>query len=192
MATVTMELRDVLQHQEVNLFNFTYPITDQTWKEVLEEKIIRHYYFHEIGVESIDRFLYQFETKMKEIMGYYNELYKTTLFDGDPFVTQKLTETLENMNTGNQTVSGSTDENVKSSEYPASLNPDDDILSGQSISGATTSQTRVDDLKQNQQRIIEGFMGKSYSELLREHRQSILRIDGLIIQELKHLFILVY
>ena len=191
MAMVTMELRTVLEIKS-DLFDFDYDITDLTWKEKLEQKIIDHYYFHEICDESIDKWQHLFRTKIQSIMGYYDELYKTTLFENDPLTNQRLEETIENENTGTQTVDSSLDEDTRGSDYPQHLNPENDILSGQSKTERGENQTRTDDLKNKQQRIISGYFRMPYPELLQMHRDTILRIDRMIINELKNLFIQIY
>ena len=211
MANVTMELRTVMEIKP-NLFNFDYPITDLSWKEKLEKKIIDHYFFHEICDESLDKWEHLFRTKMNAMMGYYDELYKTTLFENDPLTNQRLEETVENENTGNQQVEEENtgtqkietdmDEETKGSDYPQSQNVTNDILSGHQrtdrgedqtrTDDLKHKQTRTDDLKNKQQRIISGYFRMPYPELLQMHRDTILRIDSMIIAELKNLFIQVY
>lgn len=65
------------------LFPHPYPIWDDDYRTVLSSKIITHYYFYEIGVETPARFIVALSTKLNEIMVYYNQLYKTQL-DGLP------------------------------------------------------------------------------------------------------------
>lgn len=60
----------------VNIFNFSYPIYNVSYKVNLEKAIIRHYYFREIGSETVGRFLYNLNTLMNEVMPKYNRLYK--------------------------------------------------------------------------------------------------------------------
>lgn len=61
---------------------FTYfPLWDENYREVLCSKILAHFYFHEIGYETVPLFLFQFNRKLNEIMPYYNDLYKTQVHD---------------------------------------------------------------------------------------------------------------
>lgn len=66
------------------IFNFNYPIFDNNYKSVLETKIIKHFYTREIGAETYGLFHLWLDTKMNEIMPYYNKLYETTLLSFNP------------------------------------------------------------------------------------------------------------
>lgn len=122
-SQVTMELRDVLAMVDddgnpFELFDFDYPCY-YTGDEKLafEQKIIDHYYFHQIGSETVARFKHNFRSRMREIMPYYNQFYKScAIMDAieDPFGTVDVTETFEQTTTGNdsgsETVTGASDE----------------------------------------------------------------------------------
>lgn len=62
----------------------SYPIFDENYREQLNNKIIEHYWFREIGQETPQLFKMFLNRTMNEIMPYYNEMYKTTLLDVNP------------------------------------------------------------------------------------------------------------
>lgn len=62
-----------------------YPIFDESHRRVLNNKIVKHFYFQEVGFETQGRFLFEINNKMNEIMPYYNKLYKSELIDFNPF-----------------------------------------------------------------------------------------------------------
>ena len=66
-----------------------YPIFDESHRQVLNDKIIRHYYFREIGYETSAMFAWKFRALMFEIMPYYNQLYESELLEFDPLVDYK-------------------------------------------------------------------------------------------------------
>lgn len=70
-----------------------YPIFDEGHRAILNNKIIRHYYFREICCDSPERFNFYLETKMAEIMPYYNQLYKSELLEYNPLATEFYSET---------------------------------------------------------------------------------------------------
>lgn len=78
MANFTIELRKIANKKVVQDALSAYPIYDESHRKTLNDKIIAHYYYNEIGHETIDMFAFQLGVKMREIMPYYNELYKTT------------------------------------------------------------------------------------------------------------------
>lgn len=66
------------------IFNFPYPIFDEEYRPVLETKILKHYYTREIGMETYGLWKLKLDTKLNEIMPYYNELYLTTKYQYNP------------------------------------------------------------------------------------------------------------
>lgn len=66
----------------------SYPIWNEEYRKYLNQKIIDHYYFREIGQETPDRFNFFLRRKMNEIMPYYNKLYESELIQFDPLATE--------------------------------------------------------------------------------------------------------
>lgn len=77
MADFTIELRHVVERVGADNIGLSdYPIFDEQYREFLNAKIIDHYYYREIGLETVDMFIRQLRTKMAEIMPYYNKWYQ--------------------------------------------------------------------------------------------------------------------
>jgi hypothetical protein len=92
MAIYTVELGTLVKRgYQISLNN--YPIFDEGHRAILNNKIIRHYYFREICCDSPERFNFYLETKMDEIMPYYNQLYKSELLEYNPLATEFYSET---------------------------------------------------------------------------------------------------
>lgn len=66
------------------IFDFDFPIWDEQYRSVLCSKILKHYYTREIGLETVGLWKLKLDTKMNEIMPYYNELYETTTMKYNP------------------------------------------------------------------------------------------------------------
>lgn len=60
------------------IFNFSYPIWTESYRVVLESKILRNYYMREIGFDTVALWSLNLNNKLNVIMPYYNELYQTT------------------------------------------------------------------------------------------------------------------
>jgi len=91
---VSLELREIVE-SGVNIFDFDYEYKGLD-KEAFEQKVIDHYYFRQIGQETVGRFKHCFKTKIIEIMPYYNQLFDSERLMqnvGDPFESYNLTET---------------------------------------------------------------------------------------------------
>lgn len=95
------------------IFNFDFPMYDEKYRLPLEVKILRHYYGREIGAETVGRWKLQLEDRLNIIMPYYNELYKTTLYEFNPLYDVDYTKsghrngTQDKDNTTTENVSGS-------------------------------------------------------------------------------------
>lgn len=73
----------------------SYPLFDEEYRPQLNQKILHHFYFYEIGFETAELFNNRLKQKMDEIMPFYNLLYKSALLDLDPITTEKHTISTE-------------------------------------------------------------------------------------------------
>ena len=85
------------------IFSFDFPIFDEQYRSVLCTKILRHYYTREIGLETYGLWKLKLQTKLNEIMPYYNKLYETELFKYNPLHDVDMTTTNVGQRTGERT-----------------------------------------------------------------------------------------
>jgi hypothetical protein len=91
MSRYTIELRYLIEgNYDLGLKD--YPIFDESYREQLNNKIIQHYYFREIGFETEALFKNRLNQKMNEIMPYYNQMYESSKLVIDPLSTIDLEE----------------------------------------------------------------------------------------------------
>lgn len=90
MAKYTMELGSLIQRNYPLNLN-SYPIFDESYRNTLNNKIVTHYYFREIGLPTPDKFNFYLGMRMNEIMPYYNKLYESELIKFDPLITNLTT-----------------------------------------------------------------------------------------------------
>lgn len=90
MAKYTMELGTLIQRNYPLNLN-SYPIFDESYRNTLNNKIVTHYYFREIGLPTPDKFNFYLGMRMNEIMPYYNKLYESELIKFDPLITNLTT-----------------------------------------------------------------------------------------------------
>jgi hypothetical protein len=89
-ARYTVELRSIMDNPEssekLSRALSTYPLYAQKNKDIptiiperseLNQRLLNHYKYREIGFETVGRFLDELEIAMNEIMPRYNELYAT-------------------------------------------------------------------------------------------------------------------
>ena len=84
-------VNDVINTALPKVFNFDFPIFDETYRPILEKKILKHYYTREIGLETVGLWKLFLDTKLNEIMPYYNQLYKSELISFNPMYDVDLT-----------------------------------------------------------------------------------------------------
>lgn len=97
MSNYTTELRYLID-TNFDLGLKEYPIFDESYRNVLNNKILQHFRFREIGFETAELFKYYLNVKMNEIMPYYNQLYKSELIEFNPLYNTELEETYKNKN----------------------------------------------------------------------------------------------
>lgn len=90
-ATPTQKIKSAAP----NIFNFEFPIWNEQYRPILEEKILKHYYMWEIGLETIGLWKFYLDMRLNEIMPYYNQLYATTTKDFDWGVDVDVVENLD-------------------------------------------------------------------------------------------------
>lgn len=86
-----ISVNKIIEKALPSVFDFSFPIFDEKYRSVLETKILKHYYTREIGLESVGLWKLKLETKLNEIMPFYNQLYKSELLEFNPFYDVDLT-----------------------------------------------------------------------------------------------------
>lgn len=200
-ATFTVKLGDIID-SEIPIWDTDdpYPIFDEAHRAILNKKIEQHYWFYEIGHETIEIFRFSLNRKMREVMPYFNQLYESEQVVTDPLATVDYTETTDAHNTNEQTsdtTNGSTAASrAVSSDTPQTrLSGDEDYASS-----ATDSNSKSDTVGNavssgttdgNIDRAVKGSQGHQ-AQLLMQYRKSILNIDMNVISELESLFMSVW
>ena len=136
MANFTMEIRELMENPLINgVFTFDYDFYgNEEEKQQFEKLFIQHYYFHEIGFETPERFKHQLKAKLDLIAPYYQQLYLTEwsrVRTVDEMMTSKnLKETTEHK----QSVTG---ENETESQGSSSSHQSDSMNQSSTSSGTS-------------------------------------------------------
>lgn len=104
---------DVIDKSLSGVFDFDFPIFDEKYRNVLEKKILKHYYTREIGLETVGLWKLKLNTKLNEIMPYYNKLYNSELLEFNPFYNINRTTKSDRNFKGNENKSETLTENIK-------------------------------------------------------------------------------
>lgn len=104
------KIKDVIAKAIPKIFDFDFPIFDESYRNVLETKILKHYYTREIGLETYGLWKLKLDTKLNEIMPFYNQLYKSALLEFNPLYE------VDYSKTGNRDSNGTRDNTENNSE----------------------------------------------------------------------------
>lgn len=105
---------EIIEQAVPLIFSFDFPIFDENYREVLCTKILRHYYTREIGLETYGLWKLKLQTKLNEIMPYYNKLYESELLKFNPLYDVNMTTVNSGSKTGESTNIGN-NENKRTS-----------------------------------------------------------------------------
>ena len=99
---------DIITDSANDIFNFDWPIFDETYRLPLEKKILRHFYTREICEETFGLWQLRLWDRLNVIMPYYNQLYKSELIKFNPLYDVDLTTEHSRENDGltNKTETG--------------------------------------------------------------------------------------
>lgn len=78
------DVNSVLANSWDKIFTSKVHFFDENYRSVLCQKILKHYYLREICCETVGIWILWMNTRLEEIMPYYNQLYESELIKFDP------------------------------------------------------------------------------------------------------------
>ena len=93
-------VNEIIEASRTKIFDFDFPIFDEAYRSVLETKILKRYYTREICCETVGRWKLFLDTRMNEIMPYFNLLYESAALKYNPFNDVDVTTTRSGVLTG--------------------------------------------------------------------------------------------
>lgn len=97
------DVENIIANSIDKIFDFNFPIFDEQYRKILETKILKHYYTREIGEETVGLWKLRLNTRLNEIMPYYNKLYESELLEFNPLYTKNVIKNGNNKGKGNST-----------------------------------------------------------------------------------------
>ena len=89
-------VNEIITEAIPKVFNFDFPIFDEAYRNVLARKILKHVYTREIGEETVGLWKLRLDTKLNEVMPFFNKLYLSELLEFNPLYTTDLTRKKDN------------------------------------------------------------------------------------------------
>lgn len=139
-------INEIIEEARQKIFDFEYPIIDESYKKILETKIIKHFYIREIGLETYGLWKLRLDSKMNEIMPFYNKLYESELYKIDPLINTNITKT--SSTNGNNTKQGTTNNTSSINNVAENINTIDtkNTTSGKITTNNSLSNTTSNNL----------------------------------------------
>lgn len=186
---VTVELGDLVE-AGVDIWAFDYPsyYTGEA-KKAFEQKVIDHYRFRQIGQETPARFMHYFKTRMREIMPYYIQLYKSVELleqQEDPLESYHLVETYERESTG-KSEAGS-ERRYSNTPQGSIENLDEYLTEGETVGNTGSAKNNESYKLTRRGNIGVQPLGQEINAL----RAAFINVDEQVIAELNDLFLKVY
>lgn len=213
VESYSQEAPDITTDQKIaialpKIFNFDFPIYDESYRLTFENKLIRHFYFHEINITSIGRWKFMLREKLNLIMPVYNKMYEAVAIKYDPLIDTQMHETYTRNN--NLTSDSSTNGNVTQkdtsnnsqvySDLPQTTLHGGDYATNSTQNEGTANSTQnasqtanaTSSNKETYEHDNTGFSSRSQQALLMEYYESLRNVDEMVFNELRELFMLIY
>lgn len=114
---------DIISEARTKIFS-NFPIFDEAYRSVIQSKILKHYYTREIGFETVGLWKLKLNTKLEEIMPYYNKLYESALLKFDPLHDTDITTSSSRIGSGNNERNDNENKNSKNNEILGTVQTD--------------------------------------------------------------------
>jgi hypothetical protein len=210
MAVYTTTIKTLIEHN----FDFkmtSYPIFDENYRSVLNNKILMHFYENEIGFETPALFRHYLNTTLNEIMPFYN-----TLYTKQKLLLDKLEDNVNIKEDfkGTSTSKTNSSSNSQSTGANSSKNLFQDTPQGELDTTTLENQTYATNVTFNNNnssnsindssntsgngtndyiKIVTGNNGARYNfEIINEIKNNLLNIDMMIINDLQTCFMQIY
>lgn len=190
------------------IFNFDFPIYSESYRTEFEEKLVRHFYFHEINITSIGVWRFQLREKLNLIMPVYNKMYEAVAIKYDPLIDTQMHETYTRNNNltsdsrtnGNVTQKDTSNNSQVYSDLPQTTLHGGDYATNSTQNEGTANSTQnasqtanaTSNNKETYEHDNTGFSSRSQQALLMEYYESLRNVDEMVFNELRELFMLIY
>lgn len=194
MEKTTLTLGEIIEN-DVVIFDFDYPFYNEERRKQFEQHFIEHFYFDEIGQETVARFKQRLKIKLNLIMPYWNKIFVADELEQRILDNYDVTETYERDVVNNM---NSTNENVNknlASDTPTTKTDFDNVDYFSSIIkdiGNNTSNVKGDS-KETWKKHIQGNYGvQTDADAIVKYWESLRQIELEIFNQCNSLFMEVF
>ena len=195
MNKYTITLGEIVENN-VDIFDFDYPFYNEERRKQFEQHFIEHFYFDEIGQETVARFKQRLKIKLNLIMPYWNKIFLADDLEQRILDNYDVTETYSRSVENNTSVnSNSTNKNL-ASDTPVTrtdLNSNNDYYSSiiKDI-GEGSSQAEGESIENWSRRMTGNIGVQTDADAIVKYWRSLRQIEIEIFNQCSDLFMEVY
>lgn len=153
---------EVIANSWSKIFTSKVPFFDETYRSVLCQKILKHYYLREIGAETVGIWMLWMNTRLEEIMPYYNQLYESAKIEFDPMHDVDLTRKHERNVDGTSKEDGTRTDNTTGKRTLTGNRDTDSTGSSTRNTTSGSDETKRDLYSDTPQGAITGLENENY------------------------------
>ena len=194
MERTTLTLGEIIEN-DVNIFDFEYPFYSEEYRPTFERHFIEHFYFDEIGQETVAKFKQRLKIKFNLIMPYWNKIFLADNLEQRILDNYDVTETYTREVANNSTaINESTNKNLQS-DTPVTKTDLEQVDYFSNIVkdiGNNTSNVN-NNSSENWERRMQGNIGvQTDADAILKYWQSLRQIENEIFEQCSNLFMEVW
>lgn len=194
MERTTLTLGEIIEN-DVNIFDFEYPFYSEEYRPTFERHFIEHFYFDEIGQETVAKFKQRLKIKFNLIMPYWNKIFLADNLEQRILDNYDVTETYTREVSNNSTATNeSTNKNLQS-DTPVTKTDLEQVDYFSNIVkdiGNNTSNVN-NNSSENWERRMQGNIGvQTDADAIMKYWQSLRQIENEIFEQCSNLFMEVW
>jgi hypothetical protein len=144
------------------IFTSKAPFFDEEYRSILCQKILKHYYLREICCETVGIWTLWMNTRLEEIMPYYNQLYESAKIEFNPMHNVNLTSKHERNVEGTSKEDGTRTDNTTGKRTLTGNRDTDNTSVGTRNTTNSSDETKRDLYSDTPQGAITGLENENY------------------------------
>lgn len=144
------------------IFTSKAPFFDESYRSVLCQKILKHYYLREICCETVGIWKLWMNERLETIMPYYNKLYESELIKFEPLNDVNLTRKHDRTVDGTEERNGETSDTSNGTREVTGTNDTKETGTGKTTTSGNSDETKRDLYSDTPQGAITGLENENY------------------------------
>lgn len=144
------------------IFTSKAPFFDESYRSLLCQKILKHYYFREICCETVGIWKVWMNERLEMIMPYYNQLYESAKLEFDPLNDVNVTRKHDRTVDGTEERNGETTDTSNGTREVTGTNGTNETGTSKTTTSGKSDETKRDLYSDTPQGAITGLENENY------------------------------